>query len=398
MAEREGKMVASFEWLKDIFIAEELLRPKARLLHYPPPLPTDRKEIKISVTNYAGRAREDIRRMIHALGFTYTPTFTSANTHLIAAIPKGHKFDKAEAFNVSVVNHLWLEETYAYWKVMALTRSAYVNFPPGIAHTVGDMEVPAEAISKFLESHDSGRQGAVPIEGIVKDSQSQFLKPLGGSQAGGSVAGRSGRKSSQAASQEDHVPVIHVSLGENKTNATGTPVEDSQQQLGSGLRPHAPIVPRENVRDSLEGPGSGSGSVGFRKPASQKPGSQAKGASQPGSPPGVAVAEPLQPENVNTPHGSLGSPLPLAPSAGSRGPGGRKRQRDPMSDAESDREKRRARGSPEPARSENMEGGRNSITPGRKKGVAIVFTGQKPSDGQIKVGCLSLSWTCSCLH
>lgn len=39
----------------------------------------------MTITNYNGVARDYVRRLIHALGATYTPNLTQENTHVISS-------------------------------------------------------------------------------------------------------------------------------------------------------------------------------------------------------------------------------------------------------------------------------------------------------------------------
>lgn len=89
-ASRDGKIVGSPDWLLHVLHTRELSSPKASLLHYPVPLePIEgMSSFVITVTNYSGRIREYLKRLIQVAGATYMPTMSSRvgrqpTTHLI---------------------------------------------------------------------------------------------------------------------------------------------------------------------------------------------------------------------------------------------------------------------------------------------------------------------------
>jgi hypothetical protein len=96
--------------------------------------------VVVSVTNYFGESREDLVTMLISLGATYTTTLSLSNTHLICggyiisnldrAI--GTKFERALTWNIHIVNHLWVEETYANWLYQKEGRPRFLQFPLGI--------------------------------------------------------------------------------------------------------------------------------------------------------------------------------------------------------------------------------------------------------------------------
>lgn len=355
-------MVGSTTWLSDLFVAESLLPPKARTLHYPPPSTTETSTFIISITNYTGRAREDIRKMITAIGARYTPELTYRNTHLICAVPKGPKYNKATEWNVAVVNHLWLEETYAKWKVQSVTKAEYVNFPPNLVEIVGDTPVTEDAIRKFLDAQDKGSSG-VGLGGgagsMVGTTVSQTMEHRL------SARGRGENRNSQPQARNvlpvdgaEDVPVVHVSLEASGVHASGA-VEDSQI---AGLRKHPRIV-----REVLEGERRMSQFSDQVLVASGRP--------------SIVPAELNSPAERSQagPMGSPGSPLPLVASKGVK--------RRASSDLESDRDKRRSRESPEPNENRLKDHASPQSTSTRRspgRTFILAFTGSKPSEKQIK--------------
>lgn len=103
-AVKHGKTIAALPWVNHVIKVNRLTAPKDNLLHYPYPRggvegikgcvskTHDYPSIAltsaqtISVTNYTGEARDYMKRLISAMGATFTTTLArEANTHLIAA-------------------------------------------------------------------------------------------------------------------------------------------------------------------------------------------------------------------------------------------------------------------------------------------------------------------------
>ena len=116
------------------------------------------------MTNYQGEARAYLEKLIEACGATFTRNMTSANTHLIAArcsfLPSfradsskyGDKCKHAHDWGIDVVNHLWLEETYAKWALQPVTIPRYTYFPPqtNLAEIVDKTQIQEEGIVDFF--------------------------------------------------------------------------------------------------------------------------------------------------------------------------------------------------------------------------------------------------------
>jgi hypothetical protein len=103
-AVKHGKTIAALPWVNHVIKVNRLTAPKDNLLHYPYPrggVPGIRECVSsihdyrcialtsaqtISVTNYTGESRDYMKRLISAMGATFTTTLArETNTHLIAA-------------------------------------------------------------------------------------------------------------------------------------------------------------------------------------------------------------------------------------------------------------------------------------------------------------------------
>ncbi|KAL2015445.1 hypothetical protein VTK56DRAFT_5407 [Thermocarpiscus australiensis] len=127
-----GKDVGNLAWLYHLMVYNEWTSPFRRLLHYPVPregIPGF-KDLRITVSNYGGEARIYLENLIKAAGATYTRTMKTENTHLITARMHSEKCEAAKDWNIEIVNHLWIEESYAACQALPLNNPRYRHFPP----------------------------------------------------------------------------------------------------------------------------------------------------------------------------------------------------------------------------------------------------------------------------
>lgn len=131
-AARHGKIVGSLAWLYYIIFTNQWTDPLRRLLHYPVPKGgmAEFKGLKISISNYGGEARMYLQNLLKAAGAEVTGSMRQENTHLITARKAGDKCEAAQDWNLPMVNHLWVEESYAKCELQALTNPRYTHFPP----------------------------------------------------------------------------------------------------------------------------------------------------------------------------------------------------------------------------------------------------------------------------
>ena len=130
-ASQAGKVVANLSWLYHVINRNRYTDPLSKLLHYPVPrdgLPGF-QNMKICISNYSGAARIYLENLIKHCGAEYTKVMKMDNTHLITAHKQSEKCDAAQEWNINMVNHLWLEESYAKCAVQTLTNPKYTHFP-----------------------------------------------------------------------------------------------------------------------------------------------------------------------------------------------------------------------------------------------------------------------------
>lgn len=114
-ASRLCKEVGSLSWLFYLIVHNQWRNPLHRLLHYPVPKNGIQgfRGLRVTVSNYGGEARIYLENLINACGAEFTKTMRANNTHLITARDTSEKCKAAPEWGVAVVNHLWLEESYA---------------------------------------------------------------------------------------------------------------------------------------------------------------------------------------------------------------------------------------------------------------------------------------------
>lgn len=130
-ASRLDKTVGNLAWLYNLMTFNTFTRPLSRLLHYPvsrTPIPGF-EGLKISLSNYVGEARIYLENLIAAAGAECTKTLKQENTHLITAHGNSEKCSAAREWGLQVVNHLWLEDSYAAWKLQPVSNPRYNHFP-----------------------------------------------------------------------------------------------------------------------------------------------------------------------------------------------------------------------------------------------------------------------------
>lgn len=127
----EEIVVANLAWLFHVINYNRYVSPMRKLFHYPIPREpiSGFENMKISISNYSGDARVYVENLIRYCGAEYTKTMKQDNTHLVAAHMHGEKCEAAQEWNVSIVNHLWLEESYAKCAYQTVANPKYTHFP-----------------------------------------------------------------------------------------------------------------------------------------------------------------------------------------------------------------------------------------------------------------------------
>lgn len=155
-ATRAGKDVGNLSWLYYMVAHNTWTSPMRRLLHYPIPrhgIPGFSK-FKISLSNYTGEARVCLESLVKVSGGEFTKTLKQDNTHLITAHAASEKCQAAKEWNINLVNHLWLEESYAKGEIQTLTTPRYTTFPrrTNLGEVVGQTQIDRDAIERLCNN------------------------------------------------------------------------------------------------------------------------------------------------------------------------------------------------------------------------------------------------------
>lgn len=169
-ASQSGKDVGNLSWLYYLITHNVWTNPMRRMLHYPRPLDgiPGFQNFKISISSYTGEARVYLENLVKATGAEFTKTFKQDNTHLITAHKNSEKCDAAAEWDVMVLNHVWLEESYAKCKQMPTTDARYGYFPPrtNLGEILGQTELDRDAVEKmyFPTRVRKSSNAAKPVE------------------------------------------------------------------------------------------------------------------------------------------------------------------------------------------------------------------------------------------
>lgn len=180
IASRAGRDVGNLPWLYYLITHNTWTSPLRRLLHYPiarEGLPGF-KDFRISLSNYNGEARVYLENVAKAAGGEFTKTMKEDNTHLITAHTVSEKCDAAKEWNVHMINHLWLEESYAKWEIQTLTDSRYTTFPKrtNLGEIVGQTPIDKQAVERYFFPEGSDYD---PSSESAKIKKSTYSKDRG---------------------------------------------------------------------------------------------------------------------------------------------------------------------------------------------------------------------------
>ncbi|KAI5800123.1 BRCT domain-containing protein [Geopyxis carbonaria] len=181
-ASRRGISVGSLTWLYWMFAHGTWCNPLNKLLHYPlvrGGIPEMKSQV-ITVSNYGGDARLYLETLVEACGAKFTKSMKADNTHLITARAHSEKYVAAQEWNINIVNHLWLEDTYAKWQVQSLTNPRYTHFPrrTNLMEIVGQTQIDRKSLEQFYTSDDDPMEvddlepsntNAVEVDGGVRN-------------------------------------------------------------------------------------------------------------------------------------------------------------------------------------------------------------------------------------
>lgn len=165
-ASRSGKDVGNLAWLYHLITHNEWTSPLRRLMHYPVPrggIPGFDK-FRITLSNYGGEARLYLENLVVAAGGEFTKSMKQDNTHLITARDASEKCEAAREWNINMINHLWMEESYAKCQVQSLTNPRYTHFPPrtNLGEIIGQTQFERTTLERLYFPEDPDESPAIP--------------------------------------------------------------------------------------------------------------------------------------------------------------------------------------------------------------------------------------------
>lgn len=227
-ASRAGKEVGNLSWLYFLITHNTWTSPERRLLHYPVPRDGLKgfQDFKISISNYTGEARTYLESLVKAAGGQFTKTMKQDNTHLITAHLISEKCDAAKEWNINIVNHLWLEESYAKCQLQSLTHSRYVHFPErtNLGEVIGQTRIDKASVARefFPKSPTTLRTTEMnPAEkhekpnGVVlptKNKKKQLPDPASSPTITGALSTRTARNRQSPLAGDDVIDTTAVDL------------------------------------------------------------------------------------------------------------------------------------------------------------------------------------------
>jgi hypothetical protein len=108
-----------------------------------------------------GEARIYLENLIAATGAECTKTLKQENTHLITAHGNSEKCNAAKEWGLEVVNHLWLEDSYAKWKLQPASDPRYSHFPlrTNLGEVAGQTQLDRSVLERvFFAAEDTAPQ------------------------------------------------------------------------------------------------------------------------------------------------------------------------------------------------------------------------------------------------
>lgn len=167
-ASQAEKEVANLSWFYNVINRNRWTNPLSKLLHYPVPRGGIKGfgEMRISLSNYTGEARIYLENLVKEAGAEFTKTMKQDNTHLITAHKQSEKCDAAQEWNINIINHLWLEESYAKCAIQSLTHERYTHFPlrTNLSEIVGQTTIDLDTVRRFYYSSKEKTIKDVPVK------------------------------------------------------------------------------------------------------------------------------------------------------------------------------------------------------------------------------------------
>ncbi|KAI7859941.1 hypothetical protein BDC45DRAFT_530397 [Circinella umbellata] len=125
---RDGKVVASYRWLTNTILRIKNISPLSTVIDYPYPkggIPVDGAKL-FHLSAYRDTERYFLTVIGVRCGLIYSPMLTQKVTFFICPTTAAVNYTMALNFDVEVVNHVWLEESFRNWVLHKTSRQHYI--------------------------------------------------------------------------------------------------------------------------------------------------------------------------------------------------------------------------------------------------------------------------------
>ncbi|KAF9813958.1 hypothetical protein IEO21_05394 [Rhodonia placenta] len=170
----------------------------------------------ITVTNYSGKHRDYLKKLILTMGAEFTPSIKQLVlcTDLTRTKPtsslSGTKTQKATSWSIPVVNHKWLEDCFAQWRNLTPAQEKYIKFPPRVDFS----ELLADRRSGGRTGYEPDELAAMAmddgLEEETQDEASPDSRIAGAELVGTANSARDAREVEDAVALEDEVGEISI--------------------------------------------------------------------------------------------------------------------------------------------------------------------------------------------
>jgi hypothetical protein len=229
--------VGNLSWLYHMITHNEWTSPMKRLLHYPLPkggIPGF-EGLWITLSNYGGDARTYLENLIVATGATFTKSMKENNTHVVTARNAGEKCNAAAEWGIEMINHLWIEESYAKCEMQRLTDPRYTHFPPrtNLGEVIGQTPFDLKALkSTYFPKEHTPSPGSLKRP-VMHEKDRNLKSPK--------VA-----KEDDSASHDEESPVERISAKSMKAPAKSRAKSATNGQLSTPLANRRISAGKEN--------------------------------------------------------------------------------------------------------------------------------------------------------
>jgi hypothetical protein len=170
----------------------------------------------------------------------------------------GEKCKHAQDWGIDVVNHLWLEETYAKWQVQSVTVPRYTHFPPqtNLTEIVDKTEIQDEGIIDFYTPQEDEVEETTDVNHIehppkVSDTTSQNVQSSCVSVDKKTLAATSKTSASISTAKPQETPALGPSRAQTPGSNRRKAAENAITKLHNEIMPDVLLWEKEKNRKRI---------------------------------------------------------------------------------------------------------------------------------------------------